>query len=66
VGRVSRLVTWSLRRVVTGEGLVIGSRRRNVLEVTVGAVPREATVAAIIDAARERRWMAVSALAVGG
>ena len=50
--RVSRLVTRSLHRVVTEEGLVIGSRKRNVLEVTVDAVSRDATV--IIDAARER------------
>jgi len=51
---------------VTEEGLVIGSRKRNVLVVTVDAVWREATVAAVIDAARERRRMAVSALAVHG
>lgn len=52
MGRVSRLVTRSLHRVVSEEGLVIGSRKPNVLGVTVDAVSREATV--IIDAARER------------
>jgi len=66
VGHVRRLVTRSLHRVVTEEGLVIGSRKRNVLGLTVDAVSREATVAAIIDVARERRRMAVSALAVHG
>ena len=35
--RVSRLVTRSLHRVVTEEGLVIGSRKRNVLGVIVDA-----------------------------
>ena len=54
VGRVSRLVTRSLHRVVTDEGLVIGSQKRNVLGVTLDAVSRDATVASIIDAARER------------
>jgi len=38
---------------VTEEGVVIGSRKRNVLGVTLDAVSREATVAAIVDA-RER------------
>jgi hypothetical protein len=51
---MSRLVTRSLHRVVTEEGLVIGSRKRNVLGVTLDAVSREATVTAIVDAARER------------
>ncbi len=53
MGRVSRLVTRSLHRVVTEEGVVIGSRKRNVLGVTLDAVSREATVAAIVDV-RER------------
>ena len=42
-----------MHRVVTEEGLVIGSRKRNVLGVTLDAVSREATVATIVDA-RER------------
>ena len=43
-----------MHRAVTEEGLVIGSRKPNVLGVTVDAASREATVAALIDAARER------------
>ena len=53
MGRVRRLVTRSLHRVVTEAGVVIGSRKRNVLGVTLDAVSRAATVAAIVDA-RER------------
>ena len=53
MGRVSRLVTRSLHRVLTEEGVVIGSRKRNVLGVRLDAVSREATVATIVDG-RER------------
>ena len=55
-------------RGVTGttRGRVIDSRKRNVLGVRVDAVSRTAAVSAIVEAARERRAMAVSALAVHG
>jgi N-acetylglucosaminyldiphosphoundecaprenol N-acetyl-beta-D-mannosaminyltransferase len=50
----------------TGEMSVPGSRKRNVLGVLVDAVARDSAVAAIIDAARERQRLTVSALAVHG
>ena len=43
-----------------------GSRKHNVLGVGIDAVSRAMAVAGIVEAARERRAMAVSALAVHG
>ena len=45
---------------------MLGSPKRNVLGVLVDAVARDSAVAAIIDAARERQRLTVSALAVHG